>query len=89
MKSEGVEYSEARYHRLELFEIIAQNGKLMNVGMDVREGFAVRVFYRGSMGFASSPGTSRLKELFHRQKRHLQSYLLATSFQAIGWAMHE
>lgn len=68
MKSEGVVYSEARYHRLELFEIIAQNGKLMNVGMDVREGFAVRVFYRGSMGFASSPGVSS-SSLFSAAKR--------------------
>ncbi|HIQ55588.1 MAG TPA: TldD/PmbA family protein, partial [Pyrodictium sp.] len=68
MESEGAEYSEARYHRLELFEIAAQNGKLMGVGMNVREGFAARVFCGGSMGFAASPGVSRLA-LFSVAKR--------------------
>ena len=68
MKSEGVEYSEARYHRLELFEIVAQNGKLMSVSTSIREGFAARVFYRGSMGFASSPGVTR-SALFSAAKR--------------------
>ena len=68
MKGEGVEYGEARYHRLELFGIVAQNGKLMSVGTGVREGFAVRAFYKGSMGFASSPGATR-SALFSAAKR--------------------
>ncbi len=55
----GASYVEARYHRIEVFEIVARNGQLVAAGTSVREGVAVRTIYQGALAFSSTPILSR------------------------------
>ncbi|MCX8195945.1 MAG: TldD/PmbA family protein [Acidilobaceae archaeon] len=66
--SAGAEYAEARYHRVEGLTMLFLNGVLVGATQPLSEGVAVRVLYRGSMGFAATSDLSRegLREVVQR-----------------------
>ncbi len=50
----GASYAEARYHRNETTSIVMREDRVVGTGLEVREGIAVRVLYRGVLAFAST-----------------------------------
>lgn len=54
LKESGAEYADIRVISAIEENIITQNGKLDSYTMSSDDGFGIRVFYKGAMGFASS-----------------------------------
>ncbi|HNY10412.1 MAG TPA: TldD/PmbA family protein [Candidatus Wallbacteria bacterium] len=54
LKRNGVSYADIRIVKTEEEEVVAQDGKLDSYTLSSDEGFGIRVFYKGAMGFASS-----------------------------------
>ncbi|MCC6016017.1 MAG: TldD/PmbA family protein [Desulfurococcaceae archaeon] len=50
----GAQYSEARIHRVEEFEIISRNGVVIGSGKGISDGIGIRVLVDGALGFSAT-----------------------------------
>jgi TldD protein len=50
----GAQYSEARVHRIEEFEVVSRNGIIVGSAKDISNGVGIRVLVDGALGFSST-----------------------------------
>lgn len=72
----GVEYIEARYHKLSTISLVSRNGSLLGTGGGVFEGVAVRILYKGALGFSSTNILNRenIRETVETAFKHAKAH---------------
>jgi TldD protein len=71
LKSQGAEYSDARWESHRSERILVRNGQVAALTQHEEEGFGIRVLYKGAWGFAASPFTTE-EEIERIAKRALE-----------------